>query len=78
MICLVIPSGTKRAFVCFIVEQHLKETEMSKDKKKESKGKPKKDTAKASVPTSGTGLIATSAPGGKPGANVKPTPGAKR
>ena len=51
---------------------------MSKDKKKESKGKPKKDTAKASVPTSGTGLIATSAPGGKPGANVKPTPGAKR
>lgn len=51
---------------------------MSKDKKKESKGKPKKDTAKSSTSASSVDMVATTVPAGKSGANVKPNPGAKR
>lgn len=61
---------------------------MAKETRKESKGKPKKSSVKASTATVGTGAgkIATSTPpstsqrtsAGASGANVKPNPGAKR
>ncbi len=53
---------------------------MSKDMKKESKGKPKK-SASGPSPASSSSIVgqpAMNAPAGKSGANVKPNPGNKK
>jgi hypothetical protein len=66
------------AFV-LATDNPAQEAVMAKETRKESKGKPKKATTKASAAAqSGTGQIVSNAPASKSGANVKPNPGAKR